>query len=242
MIRSSGSAEVSTPPSLVQTIRMIAEVVVGVLNAQSRRPEHLPSPVVVTKPAAVVEPNVMTRDFNQWFHLCVGQGERSVDEYLCEFIKLTHFVGSSSEEDEKTKVDRFYLGLRDDLRLLLLGPKLLGFHALVTSARELERDLQHVQRKQAVNAEKLECHQPKKGTRKSRRKKAKLVGRAPLLCFTCGKAGHIARVCRSGRKKRKVEEPTPPRASGAMTSRELPVCYRCGGLGHSACECIVRLV
>lgn len=156
--------------------------------------------------------------------LGLKQGELTVDEYLHKFISLSPYV-MPLWEDEDLKTKKFYEGLRDDLRLLLVGPMLFGFHVLIKTARSVERDLERVQSKSRVVNEKSELKVPTplvgSGYRKNKRKcrlkeptpskvSGAMVPRAPLICFTCRKVGHKSNRCRSCTRKTKTKKDWSP--------------------------------
>ncbi|KAK8958304.1 hypothetical protein KSP40_PGU004152 [Platanthera guangdongensis] len=110
------------------------------------------------------------------------QGDSSVDEYLHEFTRLCRYA-SSTFADEERKTNRFYEGLRDDLRLLLSGPMTQGFLTLVNTARSLEKDMKNVQAKESAGDKRSEFKVPNSSKSVFRKwnKKARTSVQPPLL-------------------------------------------------------------
>ena len=68
------------------------------------------------------------------------QSNRTVDEYVVEFLRLSWFA-PFLVSDEENRAERFQQGLKMDIQILLMPQQLKTYSQVLTIAREVERGL-----------------------------------------------------------------------------------------------------
>lgn len=66
------------------------------------------------------------------------QRERSVDEYVTEFLRLSWFA-PNLVKDEEDRAERFQQGLRLEIQKLIASQELGTYNEVLTAARKVER-------------------------------------------------------------------------------------------------------
>ena len=69
------------------------------------------------------------------------QGNRSVDEYATEFLRLSRFTPYMVTDKEK-RASRFQQGLKMDVQMFLIPQQLKTYSQVLSIAHEVERGLE----------------------------------------------------------------------------------------------------
>ena len=94
-------------------------------------------------------PATAQKDMEEQF-IRLQQGNKSVDEYAAEFLRLSRFAPYMVTDEEK-RASRFQQGLQVDLQVLLMPQRLKTYSEVLTIARDVERGLEKKQEDQMKN-------------------------------------------------------------------------------------------
>ncbi|CAA7034088.1 unnamed protein product [Microthlaspi erraticum] len=156
--------------------------------------------------------------------LRLEQGEKSVREYEAEFMRLQRYV-SYCNVDDKALVRQFMQGLKPEIGSRLQSATFTNPHEIIERAVNVEAYL--LKEKAAWNKRKIEsktASKAKKANQSSNQpnpsKGGQPSGDENKKCYTCGKMGHVARMCYRNRP------------AGASAK-----CFSCGEQGHYSNAC-----
>ena len=163
-------------------------------------------------------PATARKDMAEQF-IMLQQGNKSVDQYAAEFLRLSHFA-PYMVADEEDRASRFQQGLQLDLQVSLLPQQLKTYSEVLTIAREVERVLQRKQENQAMKRPFVPMgrgvpFRAAKIQRQPFRPAPYQSAQSLTVCSYCEKPGHTRQNCR--------------RANG--------LCLICGSRGHAVETC-----
>ena len=91
-------------------------------------------------------PVTAQKEMKEYF-IRLQQGNWTVDRYAAEFLRLSQFM-PYVVSDEENQAERFQQGLKMDIQILLIPPKLNTCSQVLTITREVERGLEKKNRDQ----------------------------------------------------------------------------------------------
>ena len=163
-------------------------------------------------------PATARKDMAEQF-IRLQQGDKSVDQYAAEFLRLSRFAPYMIA-DEEDRASRFLQGLKLDLQAFLTVQQMKTYSEVLTAAREVERVLQRKQESQAMKRPFVPMGRgvPFRAAKIQRQpfRPAPYQTAQPItVCSYCEKPGHSRQNCR--------------RANG--------LCLICGSRGHAVETC-----
>jgi len=167
-------------------------------------------------------PVTAQKDMEEQF-IRLRQGNKSVDEYAAEFLRLSRFAPYMVTDEEK-RANRFQQGLQMDIQVFLMPQQLKTYSEVLSIAREVERGLEKkrliLMRDQAKKRpfELMDEEDTDRATQGLMIKRPFQTPLPQITCNFCHRPGHYKRDCRV--------------ANG--------LCLACGARGHALRDCRYR--
>jgi len=148
-------------------------------------------------------PVTAQKDMEEQF-IRLRQGNKSVDEYAAEFLRLSRFAPYMVTDEEK-RASRFQQGLQMDIQIFLMPQQLKTYAEILTIAREVERGLEKKRLAQMRNQAKKRPLQLMDEEDVVRATQGPMIQRpfqsplSPMVCNYCHRPGHYKRDCREAK-------------------------------------------
>jgi len=151
------------------------------------------------------------------------QGNKSVDEYAADFLRLSRFAPYMVTDEEK-RANRFQKGLRMDIQMYMMSQELKTYASVLSTARKVERGFEKTQgdqmRQQAMKRPFQLMGEEDTG-RATQGPMMRRLSQPPLsqiVCNYCHRPGHYKGDCRVAKR----------------------LCLACGSGGHMLRDCQYR--